>query len=265
MNGRLALLLAAWLAVASPAGSGPARAGSTEVDLALVIAVDVSLSMDQEEQALQRQGFIEAFKAPAVHAAIRGGMLGKIAVTYVEWAGAGNQTVVMPWTLIEGEAEATSFADTLSRRPPRRATWTSISSALDFTAGLFEGSGYEATRRVIDVSGDGPNNQGRLVTEARDAALAKGIVINGLPIMLKEPTGAWDYPNLDLYYRDCVIGGAGAFMVPVRDKEQFVQAVRTKILREVAALPSEARIERVQDAPRTDCRMGERRMGRDWN
>ena len=262
---RFALALAACLAVAGPAGWQRARAGPTEVDLALVIAVDVSLSMDLEEQALQRQGFIEAFQAPAVHAAIRGGMLGRIAVTYVEWAGAGNQTVVMPWTLIEGEAEARGFAETLSRRPPRRATWTSISSALDFSANLFAEGGFEAARRVIDVSGDGPNNQGRLVTEARDAVLAKGIVVNGLPIMLKEPTGAWDYPNLDQYYRDCVIGGPGAFMVPVRDKEQFVTAVRTKILREVADLPSEPLLTRVQEAPRTDCRMGERRIGRDWN
>lgn len=256
---RLALALAAVLAVA------PARAGPTEVDLALVIAVDVSLSMDSEEQALQRQGFVEAFQAPAVHAAIRGGMLGRIAVTYVEWAGAANQTVVVPWTVLEGAAEARAFADTLTGRPPRRATWTSISSAIDFSAELFAQSGVEATRRVIDVSGDGPNNQGRLVTEARDAALAKGIVINGLPIMLKEPTGAWDYPNLDLYYRDCVIGGSGAFMVPVRDKAQFVEAVRTKILREVADLPAEPLVKRAQGTARTDCRMGERRIGRDWN
>ena len=263
MARRLALALAALLAAAVP--PRVARAGPTEVDLALVIAVDVSLSMDMEEQALQRQGFVEAFQAPAVHAAIRGGMLGRIAVAYVEWAGAANQTVVMPWTLIEGEAEARGFAETLSRRPPRRATWTSISSALDFSAELFGQGGFEATRRVIDVSGDGPNNQGRPVTEARDAVLAKGIVVNGLPIMLKEPTGAWDYPNLDLYYRDCVIGGAGAFMVPVRDKAQFVEAVRTKILREVADLPAEPLLKRAQDAPRTDCRMGERRMQRDWN
>ncbi len=199
-----------------------------------MLAVDVSLSMTGDEQAVQREGYVEAFRNPAVHQAIRQGMVGRIAVTYVEWAGVGNQRVVVPWTLIAGPEEATGFAERLGQSPPRRSTWTSIASAIDFSAGLLAGSGFEATRRVIDVSGDGPNNQGRSVTKARDDAVGQGIVINGLPLMIREPSGPWDIKDLDLYYRDCVIGGSGSFMVPVRERDQFAAAIRTKIIREVA-------------------------------
>ena len=234
----------------------PARA-ETEVDLALVLAVDISYSMDPEEQALQREGFAQAFRSPTVHDAIRRGVLGRIAVTYVEWAGSWDQKVVVPWTVLDNPESIVAFADRIAATPLHRAQRTSISGAIDFTAKLLTESGFDATRRVIDISGDGPNNQGRLVTPARDEAVAKGITINGLPIMLKRP-GYLDIPDLDLYYRDCVIGGLGAFMVPVREREQFIQAIKTKILLEVAGLERPGpRLERVQAEPRANCLVGE--------
>jgi hypothetical protein len=132
-----------------------------------------------------------------------------------------------------------------------------VSGAIDFGVQLLEKSGFAATRRVIDISGDGPNNQGRLVVPARDEAVAKGITINGLPIMLRRP-GYLDIPELDLYFKDCVIGGQGAFMVPVREREQFPQAIKTKILLEIAGLtPSEPLVQPIQTAPRSNCLVGE--------
>ncbi|HEV2557526.1 MAG TPA: DUF1194 domain-containing protein [Microvirga sp.] len=249
---RLALMAALWLAVLAP----PAKA-QTEVDLALVLAVDISYSMDPEEQALQREGFAEAFRSPLVHDAIRRGMLGRIAVTYFEWAGAGEQKVMVPWTVLDNPESIMAFAARIAAVPLRRAQRTSISGAIDFGARLFDVSGVEATRKVIDVSGDGPNNQGRLVVPARDDAVAKGITVNGLPIMLKRP-GYLDIDDLESYFRDCVIGGQGAFMVPVRDREQFPQAIKTKVLLEIAGLmPPRAMIQRIQAAPRANCLAGE--------
>ncbi|TDR87219.1 DUF1194 domain-containing protein [Enterovirga rhinocerotis] len=221
------------------AALAPARA-QTEVDLALVIAVDISYSMDPDEQLLQREGFIQAFRSPEVHAAIRRGTIGRIGVVYVEWAGAQDQQVVLPWTVIDGAAAATAFAASLSQKPTRRASRTSISGAIEFSAKLLAASELQASRQVIDISGDGPNNAGRPVTAARDDAVERGITVNGLPIMLKEG-GVFDLADLDAYYRACVIGGPGSFLVPVRSREQFVAAVKTKIIMEVAALPSPGR------------------------
>jgi hypothetical protein len=208
---------------------------ATEVDLALVLAVDISNSMDPEEQELQRAGFIEAFRSPIVHDAIRSGTLGQIAVVYMEWAGTPLQKVVVPWTVIATSEDAVEFAERLGRAPTQRAPRTSISGAIDFSVRLLEESGVEPIRQAIDISGDGANNQGRLVTQARNDALARGITINGLPIMLNRSYGYFDVRNLDLYYRDCVIGGPGAFMVPVRERSQFVNAIKTKIIREIAS------------------------------
>lgn len=234
----------------------PAQA-DTEVDLALVIAVDISYSMDPEEQALQREGFAQAFRAPQVHDAIRRGMLGRIAVAYVEWAGAYDQKVIVPWSVLDNPESILAFADKIASTPLRRAQRTSISGAIDFSAKLLEESGMEAPRRVIDVSGDGPNNQGRFVVPARNEAIQKGITINGLPIMLRRP-GYLDIPDLDIYYRDCVIGGQGSFMVPVRDREQFIQAIKTKILLEVAGRESpEPLLKHTQGEPLANCLVGE--------
>ena len=236
--------------------AGPAQA-QTEVDLALVLAVDISYSMDPEEQALQREGFAEAFRSPLVHDAIRRGMLGKIAVVYMEWAGANDQQVIVPWTVLDDPESTLAFAHKIASTPLRRAQRTSLSGAIDFSVQLLERSGFEATRRVIDISGDGPNNQGRFVVPARDEAIAKGITINGLPLMLRRP-GYLDIPELDVYFRDCVIGGHGAFMIPVREREQFPQAIKTKILLEVAGLvPREPLLRRIQAVPPVNCLVGE--------
>jgi hypothetical protein len=236
-----------------------ARPGQAEgsVDLALVLAVDVSYSMDPDEQALQREGYIEAFRSSLVHRAIAEGALGRIAVTYVEWASASDQQVVIPWMNINGAEAAFEFADRLARIPTRRGYRTSISAAVDFSAGLFAELNVEPARRVIDISGDGPNNQGRSITAARDEALARGIAINGLPIMLKRPSGPADIENLDIYYRDCVIGGPGAFMVPVREREQFIPATTAKLIREVADSPSLRHFVQPAQGSRMDCSAGE--------
>jgi hypothetical protein len=141
----------------------------------------------------------------------------------------------------------------------RRAYRTSIAAALDFTADLFDGNGFDGLRHTIDVSGDGANNQGPMVTNSRDAALARGIVINGLPLLLKRPNlGMMDLVDLDAYYRDCVIGGPGAFMIPVRDKSQFTEAIRTKLILEVAGIEPEPRIiYAAGEGPPVSCSIGE--------
>jgi hypothetical protein len=260
MRRRLLAALSLWLALAAV----PARA-DTEVDLALVLAVDVSRSMDVEEQELQREGFVEAFRSGAIHAAIARGTLGRIAVTYVEWSGEGQQTVVVPWTLVDGPGAAGAFSDRLAGTPIGRVFSTSISGAIEFSARLLEESGFEAMRQVIDVSGDGPNNQGRTVTTARDAALAKGIVINGLPLMLKRPTGWGDIENLDHYYQDCVIGGPGAFIVPVRERAHFVEAIRVKLLREIADLrDAHPLVRQAQAREPANCLIGEQMRRRSY-
>ncbi|WP_114943319.1 DUF1194 domain-containing protein [Microvirga calopogonii] len=226
-----------------------------EVDLALVLAVDISLSMDPGEQALQRQGYVEAFRSGMVHQAIRNGMLGRIAVTYVEWAGAHPpiQSIVVPWTVLDSPADGLAFAERLAGAPIRRGAGTSISEAIDFSLALFSFGPFLPARRVIDISGDGLNNQGPLVTESRDRAVARGVTINGLPIMLSRPERRED-TTLDVYYRDCVIGGVNAFMVPVRERAQFLTETRNKIVREIAGMSETGGLIRpAGSAPKTDC------------
>lgn len=249
----LALVLALAAAV-GPARTG--RAAQLEVDLALVLAVDVSYSMDPDEQELQRQGYVEAFRSPVVFDAIRKGVIGRIAVAFMDWSGASDQRVVVAWTVINGAESAIEFADTLANTTNRRSSRTSISGAIDFSMRLLAESNVTAFRRVINISGDGANNQGRTVTQARDEAIAQGVTINGLPIMLNRPTGAWDVDNLDLYYRDCVIGGPGAFLVPVRQREQFVEAIKAKIIREVAG-QSEPLLQPTKTPATSNCLAGE--------
>jgi hypothetical protein len=240
------------VAYALLAGAAWAQAES-EVDLALVLAVDISNSMDPEEQELQRDGFVDAFRSPLVQDAIQAGSLGRIAVVYMEWAGSRRQTIVVPWTIIEGPASAAGFADRLAQAPTQRAPRTSISGAIDLGVRLLSDSKIEASRQVIDISGDGANNEGRSVTQARDEALAQGVTINGLPIMLNRARGYYDVENLDLYYRDCVIGGSGAFMVPIRERQQFAQAIKTKIIREIAGLETSPTVRPIQAEAPTAC------------
>jgi hypothetical protein len=242
------------------------RPVETNVDVELVIAVDVSYSMDPDEQALQREAYITGLTSPEFLNALRQGMHGKIAITYFEWAGSADQQIVVPWRLIDSPASARAFADEVARAPYRRAYRTSISGALRFAQPLFESSGFRGLRRVIDVSGDGVNNQGVPVTLTRDEALERGITIYGLPILLKRPSPAtMDIENLDVYYEDCVIGGPGAFVIPIKERDQFREATRTKLVLEIAGRQPPARvIPAAASAPRISCLIGERMWQQRW-
>ena len=254
------------LGVAMVAALAVPAAAEVPVDLELILAVDVSGSMDQEEQALQRRGYVEAFLHPEVAAAVRSGPYGRIAVTYIEWAGPTSQAVTIPWTLVEGGADAEDFAAGLAEAPPARFRGTSISGVLGFTAPMFDGNGYEGLRRVIDVSGDGPNNAGVPVVPVRDAVVEAGIVINGLPIQLDAPLHlAIGGRSLADYYRDCVIGGPGAFVLPVTERDQLLEAIRRKLVLEIAGLPARLvpAVETTAEPRPVDCLIGER-LRRTW-
>jgi hypothetical protein len=244
----------------------PAR-GATAVDLELVLGVDISGSVDAEEGALQRDGYVAALQDPRVISAIRGGALRRIAVTYFEWADEEAQAVVVGWTLIDSEAAARAFAQRIAAAPMARGLYTSVSAALRFAVPLFDNNGFDGTRRVIDLSGDGPNNVGGLVTQARDAAVARRITVNGLPIVndRMDRYGA-PMPNLDLYYRNCVIGGPGAFMVVAEDFQSFAVAVRRKLILEIAGLTPPPRspdlLHRAAARWEPPCDAGERRLER---
>ncbi len=213
-----------------------ARAGDLPVDLELVLAVDVSGSVDGVEARLQREGYIAALRHPRVIEAIKGGMLGRIALTYVEWAGNDYQRTVLDWALIEDATGASTFADALAEAPLISAQWTSLSAALDYARPQFDDNGFKGMRRVIDISGDGYNNRGRPVEHARDQAVAAGITINGLPIVNDRPNpwGSLPPKDLDRYFEDQVIGGPGAFIIVARDYSAFASAILSKLLLEIA-------------------------------
>ena len=247
------------------AAASPAARADTAVDLELVLAVDISGSVDEVEAALQREGYAAAIVHPAVLDAIRSGFLRRIAVAYIEWADHFQQAVVVPWRVIEDEATAHAFAERLAAAPYGRGRYTSISAAIEFAAPMFEGNGIEGTRRVIDVSGDGPNNSGRLAPDARDAAVAKGITVNGLPIVNQRMNRFGPpMPGLDLYYRDCVIGGPGAFIVVAEDFASFAVAVRRKLVLEIAGLapPPRPILRRTSEGKAPPCDAGEIRLRR---
>jgi len=230
------------------------------VDVELVLAVDVSYSMDMDELAIQREGYAQAIVSKEFLQALKSGPNGKISVTYFEWAASSDQKIIIPWRVIDGPETADAVAAEILKTPIRRASRTSISGAINFAMPLFEENPYRGLRRVIDISGDGPNNNGSPVTAARDAALEKGVVINGLPIMVKEPSySTMDIDNLDFYYEDCVIGGPGSFVVTIKDRDKFKEAIRTKLLLEVAGKTPERRIVPVAEKePRVNCMIGEK-------
>ncbi|HEX9809253.1 MAG TPA: DUF1194 domain-containing protein [Alphaproteobacteria bacterium] len=252
------LIAAALLAVPFPP---PDARAQTPVDLELVLAVDVSGSMDEVEAELQRQGYLRALVNPRVIRAIQSGPHRRIAVVYLEWAGMAWQKVVVDWTLVHDAVSAQAFASAIAEEPVITERRTSISSAIDFAVRLFERSPYKGTRRAIDISGDGPNNRGRSILAARAEAVARGITINGLPIVNDRPN-PWGGPpprNLDLYYQEFVIGGPGAFMMPATDMRNFGQAILAKLIREIAHGPAAAGTDIAARAPaRTDSELGER-------
>lgn len=200
-------------------------------------------------------------------AAIQSGHLGRIAVTYVEWAGPFHQAVVVPWTTVATMSEAEALAAEIAAAPIVRERGTSISQGLEFAAALFATSGLQSPRQVIDISGDGPNNMGLPVVPVRDRVVAEGITINGLPIMIRPSyaVGPYSIPDLDIYYEDCVIGGPGAFMITVDDMARFAVAIRRKLVLEIAGTLPEPRLMKAaafQAPPRIDCMIGEKQRGR---
>lgn len=263
--GMLAAAMAAGVAaVAAPNQAPRSAAGddAKQVDVELVLAVDVSYSMDVDELAVQREGYAQALISGEFLKTLKSGPTGRIAVTYFEWAASSDQKIILPWHIIDGPESADAVAAEILKAPLRRASRTSISGAINFALPLFEQNPYHGLRRVIDISGDGPNNNGEPVTIARDAAVAKGVVINGLPIMVKEPSySMMDIENLDYYYEDCVIGGPGAFVVSIKDRAKFKEAIHTKLVMEVAGHAPPARIVPIADEhrpARVSCLIGEK-------
>jgi hypothetical protein len=261
-------LIALALAACMPLTGAAAKGGTTSVDVELVLAVDISYSMDEEEQHLQREGYIEALQSEEFLKALKAGPNGRIAVAYMEWASSYDQRTIVNWTLIDGPQAARAFATQLAGAPYRRASRTSISGAIDGGMRLFESNGYDGARRVIDISGDGPNNNGRPVAQAREDALGQGVTINGLPLLIRPVRIAYmDIENLDWYYEDCVIGGPGAFMIPVRGPEAFSEGTRTKLVLDIASAPQAIPLVRraSTENPRVSCYIGEslwrQRMG----
>jgi hypothetical protein len=231
-----------------------AAAGPEPVDLELVLAVDVSSSISPEEMDLQFRGYAAAFAAADLARRVGAGPLGAIACALFIWSDPDHQQTVVPWTRIDGAGSARAFAAAIDAAPRATGLYTSISGAIDFAAGLFGRGGFEGTRRIVDISGDGADNAarpGRTLAQARDDALDRGIVLNGLAILdpdpppASPPRHAWRAP-LDEYYRDAVIGGLGSFLVVAEGFEAFAPAVRRKLAREIAhAPPTAPRVERV--------------------
>ena len=230
-------VLAGSLAFAAPHLARGAPGPQAAVDVLLLLAADVSRSMDEEEARLQRRGYADALGDPRVQAAMTDGPGGAVAIAYLEWSGPEHQVLVLPWTRIAAPSDALACAARLLAAPPAIGTWTSIAAALDHGRRLIEAAPFAADRRVIDVSGDGSNNAGGAVEEARDRAVAAGIVVNGLPVMRDGPAGprleGLSLP-LDLYYREQVTGGQGSFVLPAEDFRAFGDAVRRKLILEIA-------------------------------
>jgi hypothetical protein len=228
--------LAIWGIAALLTLAQPAQAEKLPVDVSLVLSVDVSLSMAEDEAKFQRHGYVAALHDKRIIDSIRSGMYGRIAVTYVEWSSVTDQRILVGWHVISDEASANAFADALDKAPFKTGTTTSISAGIDFCAHQIETGPYAPTRKVLDVSGDGYSDYGRPVKEARDAAVAAGITVNGLPVM--NPRPSWREsapPDLDKYYADNVIGGPGSFFLVVRDLKDFDEGVLRKLILEIAS------------------------------
>ncbi|MEO1745960.1 MAG: DUF1194 domain-containing protein [Pseudomonadota bacterium] len=269
---KIALLLGGVAVALSGALAGSPAWATEQVDVELVLAVDVSGSMNYRELDIQRRGYVEAFRSRDVISAIEAGLIGSIAVTYVEWARDDLQRTVVPWTKITNEADANAFAALLEAAPRRNMQYTSISGAISTGVAMLDTNSFDGMRQVIDISGDGPNNQGTLAPDARDAAIARGVIINGLPLMTED----WKFTkgassvSLDAYYQACVIGGPGSFLVPVHSWGGFSDAVRRKIMLEIAALPQEVDVTGLPVVPVqflnpmqpvVDCMIGEKLIG----
>ncbi|RJQ34826.1 DUF1194 domain-containing protein [Candidatus Parcubacteria bacterium] len=241
------------------------------VDLELALLVDASSSMDKEEQALQRLGYIRAIRHPEIVKVIREGPIGRIALTYVEFYGAKDQRIIVPWTIVEDDESAGEVAGYLSEAGLEKGPFTSISAGMEMVGGQMLTNEFEGTKLVVDVSGDGPNNAGKPVAAVRDALVALGIGINGLPIMLRpEAVPYEEFARLDEYYKDCIIGGPGAFIMPITATDQFIPAIRNKLALEIGSAPTRSRyaesgarvvlvgtLQHTKQVSRSDCLVGE--------
>lgn len=235
----LTLLLSSFLLLAS----GGTAVRAEQVDLQLILAADVSRSIDNDEFQLQRQGYAAALQDARVLSAIRSGSIGVIAVSFIEWSSVGEQKVVVDWTVIRDDESAGVVGDQILKAERSFVGHTSISDALDFAMERFAKSGLNSPRRVIDVSGDGTNNSGRPVETARDDAVAHGVVINGLAIINLNPNFGYvahtqppgGLPN---YYRENVVGGVGSFVLQIDDFHSFTDAMVQKLVTEISALPA---------------------------
>jgi hypothetical protein len=265
----LFLLLALATSAFAQNDHGENDRNSPTADVELVLALDVSYSMNDEELAIQREGYAQAIVSREFLEALNGGPRGKLAVTFFEWSASNYQKIIIPWQVIDSPETAAAVAAEIMKVPVRRHTRTSISGAINFATLLFDANPYHGSRRVIDISGNGPNNSGGPVVRARDAALAKGIAINGLTMMLKEPAHAKardDIENLDVYYEDCVIGGPNAFVMTVTDREKFKEAIRTKLVFEASGLaPERAHGSLTEKGKPVSCLIGEEMFERVWN
>lgn len=239
--------------------TSPALPDGIEVDLELLLMVDVSRSMTERELEIQRRGYAEALQSEVVYEAVQSGLLQRVAMSYVEWA--GTQWVIVDWRLLETREDLAAFANTLTAAFNPALRRTSISEAMIYGARSLAQNPYQGLRRVIDISGDGPNNQGRPVLRARAAVLSEGITINGLPLMTREGMGSqWHLDDLDIYYRECVIGGPGSFVIPVLDWDDFAEAVRRKLVLEMVSrppAPGPVPVQYTAPAP-YDCLIGEK-------
>ncbi|RUV46326.1 MULTISPECIES: DUF1194 domain-containing protein [unclassified Mesorhizobium] len=233
-------LMSLFLAMAPQAHSTDrSQDGLVDVDLQLILAVDVSPSMSKVEQRVQRDGYVDAFRHADIAGAVKSGERGRIAVLYLEWAGPNQQTVIVPWTIVQSREDALTLADRLAALSLTEGRGTSISGALSAANDLFANSGLRSPRRVVDISGDGPNNAGALLDPIRQVLLAEGVTINGLPIALPRIGGAdgfarYGRSNLQSYFERCVIGGPDAFAIGVTEPAMFATAVRRKLVREIA-------------------------------
>ena len=248
-----ALVIAGLVGLSAPVTAQ--KVAMTRVDLELMLAVDISQSMDYDEHAIQRSGYVDAFRHKDVVQALMSGPEGKIAVMYMEWAGDFDPIPTIPWTIIDSEASAKAFADRLEKEPIFGEQRTSISTALMAAREYIQGNTIASHRQVIDVSGDGANNAGMMVEPVRDILVKDGIIINGLPIMLNKPKEFYDIDHLDRYYKDCVIGGVGAFIAPVFDLRHLAATIRKKLVMEIASIEIEPDMAPIQFADAPDARL----------
>ncbi|KOF21345.1 hypothetical protein AC244_08345 [Ensifer adhaerens] len=236
---------------------GPTQtaAAPVAVDVELVLAVDMSGSMDLDEARVQRAGYVQALRHADFLNAVASGRYGRIAIGYYEWAGTVNESSVVAWQVIANAADAAAFAAMIEARPVGTRRGTSISNAITYGTALIDSNAFAGMRRIIDVSGDGPNNIGPPVIPARDIAIARGIIINGLAILIRPSVSTGP---LDQYYAECVIGGPGSFVLPVHEPEDFAIAIRQKLILEVSGLPPPPSVRLVDALPAPDCLIGEK-------